>query len=91
MRFYSGGMFPAEYRGQVFIAEHGSWNRLLANGYRVTVVRNVGEKLEYATFAGGWENMNRAWGRPVDLMVMPDGALLLSDDQANAVYRISYR
>ena len=91
MRFYTGGMFPAEYRGQVFIAEHGSWNRLLANGYRVTTVRTVGEQLEYETFASGWENMNRAWGRPVDVMVMPDGALLVSDDQANAVYRITYR
>jgi glucose/arabinose dehydrogenase len=91
MRFYTGGMFPPEYRGQVFIAEHGSWNRLLANGYRVTVVRLTDGKPEYRVFASGWENLNRAWGRPVDVMVMPDGALLVSDDRADAVYRISYR
>ena len=91
MRFYSGAMFPAEYRNQVFIAEHGSWNRLLASGYRITLVRERGGNFEYEVFASGWENLNRAWGRPVDVMVMPDGALLVSDDRADAVYRISYR
>jgi glucose/arabinose dehydrogenase len=91
MRFYTGTMFPPEYRGQVFIAEHGSWNRLLANGYRLTVVKSVEGTYDYDVFASGWERLNRAWGRPVDVMVMPDGALLVSDDRANAVYRISYR
>ena len=91
MRFYTGSMFPPEYRGQVFIAEHGSWNRMLASGYRLTVVREKEGTLEYRVFASGWESLNRAWGRPVDVMVMPDGALLVSDDRADAVYRISYR
>lgn len=91
MRFYGGTMFPPEYRGQIFIAEHGSWNRVLANGYRVTLVKGSEGKLEYEVFASGWENLNRAWGRPVDVMVMPDGALLVSDDRADAVYRITYR
>ena len=90
MRFYTGQMFPAAYRGQVFIAEHGSWNRMLANGYRVTAVSLSGGAPKYAVFASGWENLNRAWGRPVDVMQMPDGALLVSDDRANVVYRISY-
>ena len=91
MRFYTGTMFPQEYRGQVFIAEHGSWNRMLASGYRLTVVREAGEKLDYRVFASGWESLNRAWGRPVDVMAMPDGALLVSDDRADAVYRIVYK
>ena len=91
MRFYTGTMFPAEYRNQVFIAEHGSWNRVLASGYRITTVKETGGRFEYEVFARGWENLNRAWGRPVDVMVMPDGALLVSDDRADAVYRISYR
>jgi glucose/arabinose dehydrogenase len=91
MRFYTGSMFPPEYRRQIFIAEHGSWNRMLASGYRLTVVREADGKLEYEVFASGWENLNRAWGRPVDVMVMPDGALLVSDDRAGAVYRIAYR
>jgi glucose/arabinose dehydrogenase len=91
MRFYTGTTFPPEYRGQVFIAEHGSWNRLLANGYRITVVKERNGRFEYEVFATGWETMNRVWGRPVDVMVMPDGALLVSDDRADAVYRISHR
>jgi glucose/arabinose dehydrogenase len=91
MRFYTGTMFPAEYRNQVFIAEHGSWNRLLANGYRVTVVKRINGTFEYEVFARGWENLNRAWGRPVDVLQMPDGALLVSDDRVGAVYRIAYR
>lgn len=91
MRFYTGTMFPAAYRDQVFIAEHGSWNRVLASGYRVTVVKEKNGAFEYEVFASGWEKLNRAWGRPVDVMIMPDGSLLVSDDRANAVYRISYR
>jgi glucose/arabinose dehydrogenase len=90
MRFYTGSMFPPEYRNQIFIAEHGSWNRILGSGYRVTVVKEKDDKFEYEVFADGWLHLNRAWGRPVDVMQMPDGALLVSDDRADAVYRISY-
>jgi glucose/arabinose dehydrogenase len=92
MRFYTGRMFPAAYRDQVFIAEHGSWNRTQPIGYRVTVVRLEGNRaVSYAPFAEGWLRDGKAWGRPVDVLVMPDGALLVSDDRAGAVYRITYR
>lgn len=91
MRFYTGAMFPAEYRNQVFIAEHGSWNRSDPIGYRVTLVKVQGDRaLSYETFAEGWLRGRRAWGRPVDVEVMPDGALLVSDDEAGAIYRIAY-
>jgi glucose/arabinose dehydrogenase len=93
MRFYTGSMFPAPYRNQVFIAEHGSWNRDTPLGYRVTMVKVEGGKaVSYETFAEGWLRSNgRAWGRPADVLVMPDGALLVSDDEAGAIYRITYK
>ena len=91
MRFYTGAMFPPEYRGQVFIAEHGSWNRSRKIGYRVTLVTvDGGRATGYRPFAEGWLQGENAWGRPVDVQVMPDGALLVSDDHAGAIYRISY-
>lgn len=91
MRFYTGTMFPEVYRGQIFIAEHGSWNRTTPIGYRVALVRLEGNRPStYQVFAEGWLQGGQAWGRPVDLLVMPDGALLVSDDQAGAIYRISY-
>ena len=92
MRFYTGTTFPSQYRNQIFIAEHGSWNRSVPIGYRITLVRLQGNKVEgYQVFAEGWLQDGRAWGRPVDLQVMPDGGLLVSDDRAGAIYRISYR
>ena len=92
MRFYAGGMFPEDYRGAVFIAEHGSWNRSVPTGYRVSSVMLAGDRaVKYEVFAQGWMMGTRHWGRPVDVLVMPDGALLISDDYAGAVYRISYR
>jgi len=91
MRFYTGALFPAEYRNQIFIAEHGSWNRSTKIGYRVTLVRLDGDKpVSYEVFAEGWLHEGDVWGRPVDLLVMPDGSLLVSDDYAGAVYRITY-
>jgi glucose/arabinose dehydrogenase len=91
MRFYSGTMFPPEYRSQIFIAEHGSWNRTVPIGYRITLVRLDGNQaVQYEVFAQGWLKDGRAWGRPVDVLVMPDGSLLVSDDRADAIYRISY-
>ncbi len=91
MTFYTGTMFPEEYRNQVFIAEHGSWNRKIPIGYRVTLVRlENGTPVSYEPFAAGWLQGFAAWGRPVDVLVMPDGALLVSDDKNNAIYRISY-
>ena len=92
MRFYSGSMFPAPYRGQIFIAQHGSWNRSSKVGYRVMLVRlKDGKPDSYEVFADGRLRDGRVSGRPVDVQVMPDGALLVSDDYANAIYRISYR
>jgi len=91
MRFYTGTMFPEEYRSSIFIAEHGSWNRTVPIGYRVMRVPVAGESAgEPEVFAGGWLDGGRAWGRPVDVMVMPDGAMLVSDDKAGAVYRIAW-
>ena len=95
MRFYDGSMFPDTYRNQIFIAEHGSWNRSPVaghTGYRITVATLDGNRVtDYAVFAEGWlDPDNRAWGRPTDVQVMPDGALLVSDDRVGAIYRISY-
>jgi glucose/arabinose dehydrogenase len=91
MRFYTGGMFPAEYRNQVFIAEHGSWNRTSKIGFRLSLVRLAGDRaVSYKTFADGWLQGEEAWGRPVDVLLLPDGSLLVSDDAADAVYRITY-
>jgi glucose/arabinose dehydrogenase len=92
LRFYTGDMFPAEYRNQIFIAEHGSWNRSRKIGYRVSLVRldESGEPVSYEPFAEGWLQGEEEWGRPVDVLVMPDGALLVSDDEAGAIYRITY-
>jgi glucose/arabinose dehydrogenase len=120
MRFYTGSMFPLEYRNNIFIAEHGSWNRAIPNGYKVVRVKLEGDKVvSQEVFASGWlpaqpkkEDPNlgytmradetadpsnrggkklQAWGRPVDVLVMPDGALLVSDDTADAIYRVDYR
>ena len=92
MRFYSGDMFPQRYRGQIFIAEHGSWNRTDPIGYRVMVVHlnGNGQPTEYEEFATGWLQGATAWGRPVDVMVRDDGSLLVSDDRRGAIYRIAY-
>ncbi len=92
MRFYTGSMFPASYRNQIFIAEHGSWNRSDPIGYRVMLVRlENNTATSYEVFAEGWLQKDGAWGRPVDVLVMPDGALLVSDDRAGVIYRISYQ
>jgi glucose/arabinose dehydrogenase len=92
MRFYTGTMFPEAYRHQVFIAEHGSWNRTAPIGYRVMLVRLENNRaVSYEPFAEGWLQAGRAWGRPVDVLVMPDGSLLVSDDRADVIYRIRYK
>jgi glucose/arabinose dehydrogenase len=92
MRFSTGRMFPPKYRGGIFIAEHGSWNRSKKIGYRVMFVPIVnGRAGGYEEFATGWLDGDQAWGRPVDVLQMPDGALLLSDDESGTIYRISYK
>lgn len=94
VEFYTGNQFPQQYQNQIFIAEHGSWNRTKKNGYRVSLVTldNNHKVVSYKPFAEGWliEDKDDAWGRPVDLEIMPDGSLLVSDDYANAIYRIYY-
>ena len=92
MRFYPGTMFPDRYQGAIFIAEHGSWNRSSKVGYRVMVVRVDGDDvLSYKPFISGFEDDEKAWGRPVDVQPLPDGSLLVSDDRAGAIYRVTYQ
>ncbi|MDX1619325.1 MAG: sorbosone dehydrogenase family protein [Balneolaceae bacterium] len=90
--FYTGTMFPEEYQHQAFIAEHGSWNRSKKIGYRVTLVRmKQGKAVSYEPFVEGWLREDESvWGRPVDLLQMPDGSLLISDDQSGTIYRLMY-
>jgi glucose/arabinose dehydrogenase len=95
MRFYTGQMFPQQYRNQIFIAEHGSWNRTPEaghTGFRLTLATLDGDRVtDYSVFAEGWLNAdNSSWGRPVDIEVLPDGSLLVSDDTVGAIYRITY-
>jgi glucose/arabinose dehydrogenase len=91
MRFYTGSMFPAEYKDNIFIAQHGSWNRSKKSGYRVMRAVVTGDKVvKYEVFAEGWLQGENNWGRPVEVLQMSDGSLLVSDDQAGAIYRISY-
>ncbi|KPJ77723.1 MAG: sorbosone dehydrogenase [Deltaproteobacteria bacterium SG8_13] len=92
MKFYRGEMFPPHYKGSIFIAEHGSWNRSTPVGYRITRVVLQGDlPIRYEVFARGWLQKEKAWGRPVDVLVMPDGSLLVSDDRAGVIYRIQYQ
>lgn len=94
MRFYTGKMFPGSYQKKAFIALHGSWNRSKKVGYKLALVNTKGSKVtEFTTFAEGWleESEQLAWGRPVDVLQMPDGSLLVSDDMANVIYRITYK
>jgi len=89
--FYTGTEFPAGYQGQIFIAEHGSWNRSKKIGYRVSLVSlRDGRAVGYEVFADGWLQGNTVSGRPVDLLVLADGSMLVSDDYAGKVYRIRY-
>ena len=91
VKFYTGDMFPNEYRNQVFIAEHGSWNRSKKIGYRITLVRLEGNQaVSYEPFAEGWLQREQVSGRPVDLLVLEDGSMLVSDDFSGKIYRISY-
>ncbi len=97
IHFYQGTMLPDEYRGDAFVAHHGSWNRTIPDGYRVARVRfENGRPVSWEVFAGGFLRDTflrgpRAWGRPVDVEELPDGSLLVSDDRAGVVYRITYQ
>jgi glucose/arabinose dehydrogenase len=94
MRFYRGTMFPPKYRNAILIAEHGSWNRSTKIGYRVVAVfldeagtATTGEEVLVEGFLQG----EKAWGRPVDVLELPDGSVLISDDFAGAIYRLTWR
>ncbi len=95
LKFYTGEMFPDTYKNNLFIAEHGSWNRSKKIGYRVSLVKvqNNSDAASYETFASGWldEAKQEAWGRPVDVLLLPDGSMLISDDAAGVIYRVSYK
>ena len=92
MKFYTGQMFPKAYTHSIFIAEHGSWNRSVPIGYRISqVILKKDRAAVYEVFADGWLQGTKAWGRPVDILLLPDGSLLVSDDRAGVVYRIDYR
>ena len=92
MRFYNGGQFPAEYRGDLFIAFHGSWNRSKKTGYKVVRVRvEDGLPVSIEDFVSGWLMPDETrWGRPVDVEISPDGSMFVSDDHQGKVYKITY-
>ena len=95
LKFYTGSMFPSEYKNQIILAEHGSWNRSKKSGYKLSLVKvnEAGKATSYTTFASGWldDATQKVWGRPVDVLLMPDGSMLVSDDQAGVIYRIVYK
>lgn len=94
LRFYTGDQFPTSFKNQLIIAKHGSWNRTKKSGYEVVVVKldSVGTAQGQETLVSGWLNQatQEAWGRPVDVQELKDGSLLISDDVANCIYRLSY-
>ncbi|MBY0547158.1 MAG: PQQ-dependent sugar dehydrogenase [Candidatus Obscuribacterales bacterium] len=91
MKFCTSKMFPADFKNCAFICEHGSWNSSKRVGYRVSLVRfKDGKAVSYQKFIDGWEQPFGVWGRPVDVLFMADGSMLVSDDLAGAIYRITY-
>lgn len=94
LRFYTGDQFPAFYKNQLFIAKHGSWNRSKKSGYEVVLARldSLGKVSSQEIMVSGWldQATQEAWGRPVDVQQLADGSLLISDDVANCIYRLSY-
>jgi len=96
MKFYHGEMFPSQYTGNILIAEHGSWNRISPTGYKVSRVEiKNGKFASYTDFMVGFlqdKNGETAFcGRPVDILILKDGSILVSDDHANQIYRITYK
>jgi glucose/arabinose dehydrogenase len=93
MRFYQGKQFPAEYKNQLFVAEHGSWNRTDPAGYRVVLIKfKQGKPVSEQPFVSGWLTAEgKVLGRPVDVLEMPDGSILISDDNLGVIYRVTYK
>ncbi|MDD4906226.1 MAG: sorbosone dehydrogenase family protein [Methylobacter tundripaludum] len=93
LRFYRGKQFSVEYKNQLFVAEHGSWNRSEPQGYRVVSVKfKQGKPVSEQVFIDGWLTKDgKVLGRPVDILEMPDGSLLISDDKLGVIYRVEYK
>ena len=93
LMFYTGSMFPSPYHNQLFIAQHGSWKRSVKVGCNIILVRfdAEGDVLGQELFASGWLQGDECWGRPNDVLQMPDRSLLVADDKAGSIYRISYQ
>jgi len=91
-RFYTGNMFPESYKGNIFVAEHGSWNSIPPTGYKVVFFKLNGNTVEtYEDFATGFiSKEGKVHGRPVDILQMKDGSLLVSDDYGHKIFRITY-
>jgi glucose/arabinose dehydrogenase len=94
--FYQGDMFPGEYRGDAFGALHGSWNRSKRTGYKIIRIRfKDGHPVGgYDDFVTGWmpnEDSRNVWGRPVGLLVLKDGSMLIADDGGNKIWRVTYK
>lgn len=93
LRFHHGGSFPAEYKNQLFVAQHGSWNRTKPDGYRIALVRFKQNKpVSEEVFVDGWLSKDdKVLGRPMDILELPDGSLLISDDQLGVIYKLEYQ
>jgi glucose/arabinose dehydrogenase len=94
LKFYTGSKFPEAYKNILFVAEHGSWNRSKKSGYKISMLKISGNKaVSYEPFASGWldDASQKVSGRPVDILLMPDGAMLVSDDKRGVIYRIDYK
>jgi len=92
IRFYTGQQFPAQYKNQLFVAQHGSWNRSKPDGYRVAIINFKHDKpVSEQVFIDGWLTKDdKVLGRPVDILEMPDGSLLISDDTLGVIYKVAY-
>lgn len=92
LRFYQGKQFPVEYKNQLFVAQHGSWNRTVPQGYRVVLIKfNQGKPVSEQDFISGWLTKDgNVLGRPVDILALPDGSLLISDDKLGVIYKVEY-
>ncbi|MEM7539997.1 MAG: PQQ-dependent sugar dehydrogenase [Pseudomonadota bacterium] len=93
MTFYQGEQFPENYKNRLFVAEHGSWNRSRKVGYRVMMgtVDEQTKLVDYRPFVEGWLQGQGTWGRPADIATLPDGSIIISDDQAGVIYRVTYQ
>ena len=94
LKFYNGKQFPDTYKNVLFVAEHGSWNRSKKSGYKISMLKINGNKASsYESFATGWldDASQKVSGRPVDILLLPDGSMLVSDDKRGVIYRISYK